>query len=337
MSIKNIFFMFFAGLLFVSCDYNPLDIDASDEVVDVSFVNVDSVIANADSAELLMANAKYKSEITDAYDYLVSYCLQIGKVEDSAFYNSIMLYREDTGVKELNESITKNFSDVSGYSNEILGALKHLKYHLPKAKLPTHVVYINSLFASSIFCTENEIAIGLDRYLGENDPVVQKLNPMEFYGWIKKGMNQEFLTRDAITGWLETHIIDETESNIAEQMIRWGKIMYLTEAAYPEKSQATILRYSEEELIWAKENEYSFWQYLIDQNLLYSTDPRIIANIMNPGPTTSGLPTEGAPDRLGRYLGWKMVHQYIEFNELKVEDVVTADYKDILLNFEIED
>lgn len=320
-----------------SCNYNPLDVDASDVDVSILYQNVDSVIAYSDSSSLLKHHHQYKNEIPGIYGYLTGYCLQIGSVSDTAFYNSIKMYRADEGIIELNAQVKNSYSKITGYNQEITSGFQHLKYHLADCKLPSNVAYINSLFASSIYCSEDGIAIGLERYLGEENEVIKKLNPMEFHEWIKHGMDESYLTRDVLTGWIETHLIAEANETISEQMIRWGKILYLTEAAFPEKSQATVLRYKEDELKWAEENTFSFWQYLIDQNLLYSTDQRLIANLLNPGPTTTGLPTEGAPDRLGRFLGWKMVHQYVEFNELKVKDIIDADYKEILLNFEVED
>ena len=59
-------------------------------------------------------------------------------------------------------------------------------------------------------------------------------------------------------------------------------------------------------------------------------------NMLNPGPTTSGLPNEGSPDRLGQYLGWKMVKSYMEKNDVSLAEMVKLPYNVILQEYEID-
>ncbi len=149
-------------------------------------------------------------------------------------------------------------------------------------------------------------------------------------------MDRQFLETDVITGWIETNIVDEATGTLAEQMVRWGKILYLTEAAFPDKEQYLILRYSAEQYQWAAENEFAFWDYLVKEKMLFEENERNAMNFLNPGPTTSGLPMEGSPDRLGRYLGWRMVHSYMKKNETSPEELLKVDYNTILQDYEIE-
>ena len=45
---------------------------------------------------------------------------------------------------------------------------------------------MNSLFQSNAFCTEKEIGIGLERYLGKKVDVIKELPNEPFYDWIKE-------------------------------------------------------------------------------------------------------------------------------------------------------
>ena len=82
-------------------------------------------------------------------------------------------------------------------------------------------------------------------------------------------------------------------------------------------------------------NEFGFWKYLVNEKLLFKIDELNIINMLKEGPFTPGLPERG-PDRLGQYLGWRMVKQYVESKEVPLKELSDIPYNDILQNYEIE-
>ncbi|MDX2361049.1 MAG: hypothetical protein QNK23_09600 [Crocinitomicaceae bacterium] len=336
MTRKSIWYLAVSLLILSSCGNDPLDIDASNVEVDIVFTDINTIIMEADSTELIKQHNLLFDEKQDIYSYLIGYCMSIGNVPDTAFYNSIMLFRADSTIQSLAKHIKLNFLDRTDMEANIIDAFKHLKFHLPTANIPTDIVYLNSLYRSGVFCTETEIGIGLEQFLGADNDVIKKLNAQVYYDWMKKGMEPEFLERDVLTGWIETHCVDDLDGSLAEHMIRWGKIIYLTEAAYPDVSEHIIMRYTEADYTWATENEAAFWEYLVTEKLLFTSDDRTIRNMVGDGPFTPGLPEENDTDRLGQYLGWRMVHKYMEKNEVTVEEMVNTPYNSILQEYEVE-
>ena len=59
--------------------------------------------------------------------------------------------------------------------------------------------------------------------------------------------------------------------------------------------------------------------------------------MINPGPTTSGLPEKAAPDRMGQFIGYRMVKNYVEESQLDLNVLVEVPYNDILQSYEIEE
>ena len=57
--------------------------------------------------------------------------------------------------------------------------------------------------------------------------------------------------------------------------------------------------------------------------------------MLNEGPFTIGLPEE-SPDRLGQYLGWKIVHDYMSKKDISLEELIKTPYNNILQEYEIE-
>ena len=336
MTHKNSWILLICLAMLVSCTNDPLDVDASGVQVDLSFVDVNNVIMDADSSELIAKHHEFKKNIENIYAYLIGHCMEIGNVADTAFYTSIEAFRSDSMIQVLNQDIKAKFPDKKQMEENIIDGFRHLRYHLPDSKVPRHIVYLNSLFRSGIFCTEEEVGIGLQQYLGADNEIVRQLNPEFYYDWMKQGFEARFLERDALTGWIETHIVEEKDGNLAENIIRWGKILYLTEAAFPDIEEYILLRYSKEDYTWALENEYPYWKYLMDEQLLFVIDERTTRNMIGDGPFTPGLPDQEGPDRLGQFIGWRMVHMYMEKNNMSVENMIKLPYNEILKEYEID-
>ncbi len=318
-----------------SCKRDPLNVDPSKTVVDISFYNIDSLLIHSDSSALANVHADLKVKIPELYDYQVGYCFQIGKVSDSAFVRSFLEYKRDTFIQKLEAEIQSKFPTTGIYRTDITQGFKYLKTHIPSIKTPKSIVFMNSLFASNAFSSQEEIGIGLERYLGFDSPNIQRLPSEPFYSWVKEGMDVKYLERDAVASWIMTHVVPEVDGNLAEKMIRWGKVLYLTEAAYPKKDKQIILRYTEDGYNWAIENEAFLWKYLIDEQLLFKLDEKITQNMLSDGPFTPGLPEKG-PDRLGQYLGWRIVKNFMESTETSFEDLLNTPYNEILQAYKVD-
>lgn len=336
MITRNISFSFILILFLASCSNNPLDVSIDGIKTDLAFINVDEAIFYSDSSTLMKKHHEFKNEIKDIYDYEIGHVLQLGELTDTAFYNRISLFRRDSTIVKLEQYIQEEFKDKKKIESKITDGFKHLKYHFPNGKQPKKIVYLNALFNSGVFCTENEIGIGLERFLGESNEIVQRLPSEYYFEWMKTAMDKKYLERDVLAGWITTHYVEEVTGSLAEHIVRAGKILYLTEAAFPDEEQSLILRYSKEDYEWALDNEYEFWQFLVNENLLFKIDEKTTINMINEGPFTPGLPDQNSPDRLGQFIGWRMVHSYMEQYDISLEELLKLPYNEILQEYEID-
>lgn len=336
MTIRNTYLIVILLTLISACTTNPLIVDVTNSKVNIAFENLDESIYYADSLNLISKHHYFKNNVKNIYDYQIGHVLRIGQIEDTAFYNSITKYREDTSIQTLENRIASIYPFLKEKETTILDGFAHLNYHFEKGNIPTNIVYMNSLFSSAVFCTEEEIGVGMEWYMGDTTDVVKQLNTQFFFDWMKTAMDIRYYERDVLTGWIETHYVDPVSGNLAENIVRWGKILYLTEAAFPEMAPSIIMRYSEESYNWALDNEEAFWKYLVDEKLLFKIDERTTRNMISEGPFTPGLPEKKAPDRFGQFLGWRMIHQYMSKNKVSVEEMVDASYNEILQEYEID-
>ena len=57
-------------------------------------------------------------------------------------------------------------------------------------------------------------------------------------------------------------------------------------------------------------------------------------NLLNEGPYTIGLPQE-SPDRMGRFLGYRIVKQYIDQEQPTLQVLLDTPYHQILKKYEV--
>jgi hypothetical protein len=336
MTLKSIFSLVLILLMSLSCKRDPLDVDVSKSHVNIDFINLDSVFVHATPSELMLANGKYKQEIESIYYFELVDFLGIGLQSDSIFAEGVKKFVSDPYISRVEKRIHSKFGNLKKQKERVIDGFKRLKFHFTAGKIPEHIVFMNSFFAANAFCTEKEIGVGLERYLGKKTDVIKELPPQQFFEWIKEGMEADFMERDILCSWIMTHYVPEVDGTLAEGMIRWGKIMYLTEASFPEMEKHRIIRYSKVDYEWALKNELSFWNYLVNEKFLFKTDERDKSNMLGDAPFTVGLPEKG-PDRLGQFLGWRMVRNYMNKNEITLKALIDIPYNEILQEFEITD
>jgi hypothetical protein len=214
-----------------------------------------------------------------------------------------------------------------------------MRHHFPKSPLPKHLIFYNSLFSNSVVSSENTIGVGLERYLGEKSASIQKLPEDPYYPYIKKRMDRQFLVRDMMFSWLSSNLLTEIKDDreLADVMIQWGKMFYILEACLPNEEKSKILRYFPEEYEWALLNEKEFWSFLVAQNSLFKRDYKVALNLFADGPFTSGLPIgekEQAPPRLGQFLGWRIVKNFMNENDtVSLEELIDMNFRTILKSY----
>lgn len=336
---KNIFLPLIICLsLIYSCSQSNLDVDISKQTLQLNFHNLDSVEFNEKNVEHLKSHilkGDYKHD--EIVNYQFNYCLSVGNIRDDSSYISLKKFTEDPYFKRVHTAISQQlYADLPAFNKEISDGFKRLKVHDNNFKVPQRIIYINSAFSSSIFSAEHEIGVSLERYLPDTAKVIQELPSEPFYDWVKKKFDKRYLVRDVFLGWITTHFVSVDGGTMADKMIQYGKALYLTKAALPNEKDAVILRYDNEQYKWARENEFNFWDYLVRQKLLYTTNERDHSNSLNDGPSTAGLPEIG-PDRMGQFLGYQIVLNYMkEHPKTSLSELINRSTTDILKEYNIK-
>ncbi|MFN6076329.1 MAG: hypothetical protein ACK46Y_12255 [Fluviicola sp.] len=333
--IKPIYLGFLVVFL-SACGGSVLDVNPAESKLKIKTQNIEKELFSSFGA-FKFCYYDLANEDIDLANYWTVYCLQFGEIPDSTFEKKFIDFHKVPILKQTHSEIKKEFKDLSKTEEEIVNGFKRLSIHLPHAKFPSTIYFSYSGFQSSAFCTDKSVMIGLERYLGEKNKITQSLPPNLFYEWVKKGMNPIYLERDAVCSWAITHLVDlENPRNTIEALINYGKVIYLTEAAFPEMEKEKIIRYSKRDYDWAMRNESAFWQYIVDQKQLFILDDKIMANYLQESPFTAGIPMKG-PDRLGQFLGWRIVQSYMEQYDITIKELIDLPYTELLQEYEVNE
>lgn len=328
--------MLFGLVIFIlaSCSSNSYEVNVDEVPLNIDFIHLDSLAyhGNWKQRDALFMDLKKKDPAL--FEYAFSFAIEVSLKSDTAFRNGIDRFYTNPYIAALEQKIAQKNAWRKKSSEQILNGFKRLTYFIPSWKKPKSVYFINSRFAASAYCSDQSIAIGQERYLGSKDKLVQVLPPSQFYGWIKDAMQPEFVSSDVLLVWISSHGIPETTENYASEMIRWGKMLFLTRICLPDLPEERIVRYSKKDFDWAVASEKAFWSYLVDEELLFKTDEETRMNLLHEGPFTSGLPKE-SPDRMGRFMGYQIVKQYMENNDVSPKELINIPYNKILQKYQV--
>ncbi len=330
---KTFLLILFLSGFFASCDTNPLLVDITEKQVAINYINVDDAFANATLAETEKMHHHFIDSLDPLYLFEIQQNLRAPKSD--TLHKAIHRFYHAEYIRALEEAKSSLHPHLSLLENRVNKAFRYLSVHFKKMPIPGQIIYMNKLF-SNIHCSDSAASIGLESYIPQGHDVLNKIPKSQLYEWQRERMDKAYIPRDIAMNWIQVHLFKEIDKKLAEHIVQAGKILYAINAAFPKAEQEYIVRYSEDDLTWALNHEQMVWDYLVKEQLLFKNNRRDKANFLNAGPKTVGLPEE-APDRLGQFLGYRMVKKYMHQNKaLSLPELLQLDYNEILQKYEIE-
>jgi uncharacterized protein YjaZ len=96
-------------------------------------------------------------------------------------------------------------------------------------------------------------------------------------------------------------------------MIHYGKLKYFEKCMLPETANEIIFGFTPGQMKFCINNESQMWQYLIENDLLFSSDQLTIRKLTGEAPFTSYFTGE-SPGRAAIWMGFRIVESYMMKN-----------------------
>lgn len=228
--------------------------------------------------------------------------------------------------KELYKEVEKKYSDFGKQTSEIEDLFKHIKYYFPTAVTPkVYTVIAEMDYNTKAIYANDKLIIALELYLGKDHKFYDKAK------YIKQNFEERQMMPDIVTSFSLGKIPPPREKTLLDEMIYYGKQLYLKDALLPEYNDAEKIGYLPEQITWCQENESYIWRYFIEKELLYSTDSKLPNRFTNMAPFSKfylEIDNE-SPGRVGQWIGWQIVRSYMQNNEVALQDMLKMDSKEI--------
>ena len=235
---------------------------------EITDINVEFEVERFDKF-FIGPESKDLSKLKEVYPFLFS-----KRYPDSIW----MARRNDTLQQHLHAEVESVFQ--SHEFDDITLLFKHLKHHVKAFKIPRVITTTSDVdYRNKVIVTDSITLIALDTYLGENH---------EFYSniqqYIKQNFRQEMIVSDLAEAYAKNYMYQSSQKSFLDNMIYFGKMLYFKDEVIPFVSDADKMGYTQQQLNWAEANESNIWQYFIENELLFSSEPKLATRFINPAP-----------------------------------------------------
>ncbi|MCB0480028.1 MAG: hypothetical protein KDC83_01290 [Flavobacteriales bacterium] len=326
--IAQFFLFIIIGFLITSCGSEDKPRNYTVSPISLSVERLDLELFDP-SIPMIQKNKAASKKYGEFYDRYTENLLNLGSAKDPALVGALKGFTSDPEVLSIFKKIQALYSDFDVIQSELTDAFGRYHSAFPDKVVPTVVTFISG-FNTKIVTTDSIVGVGLDLYLGANDGFYELLR----YPMYKRAqLSSEFITRDAIYGWLSTEYqIEENDKSFLDAIIKRGKMLYALDCLIPEIHDTIKIGYSGPQLAWASAYEGHFWGVVVDQKILFSTIKGEYAKYLLDGPFTSGL-DHNSPPRYGEWLGWQVIKAYMKNNsDISLRQLFELDDAQEILN-----
>lgn len=310
---------FFAALHLImsagcSRDERPDAPDVSGIEMDIGIRRFEQGMFNLDTNDVEAGLARLRAQYPEFSGILLDQILGIGDTAavpggPAAFVRGFNLHPP---TRKLYDTVQVLYGDMSALEADFEEAFRYFKYYFPEERTPAVTTFISEYSIAAFVYGDNELAVGLDFFLGENYPYAQ-YNPgnPNFSAYMTRTFTERHLVSKALQA-LINGLADQPPGNrLLDLMIHNGKKLYVLDHLLPFTPDSIKLEVTGAQAEWLEDNEMEMWAYFLKEELLYSSDWQNIRKFVDYSPHSPGMPPE-APGRTANWLGWQVVRAYMK-------------------------
>jgi gliding motility-associated lipoprotein GldB len=298
-------------LIVIGCDRSSsLEKEIENIPIDMEVIRFDTIFGQATENNL--------PDLKRSYPYFFP----------EQYHDSIWIKKmNDTLQKQLNEEVLKAYPFNEEFEDQLLSLFQHIEYYFPAFEIPVVVTLTSDVdYRNKVLLAENMLMISLDTYLGSEH---------HFYigiaKYIAQNMEQSQIQHDVASLYAEKLIVKPMDRNFLSSMVYYGKQLYLKDLWLPDSADNQKMGYTEEEMNWIIENESEIWRYFIENEVLFSTDPKLLSRFIYPAPFSKFYLEidNDSPGSIGKYIGWQIVRSFMDRNTVSIQQLMVMEADEI--------
>ena len=215
------------------------------------------------------------------------------------------------------QAAEQKFASFSNEEKAIKKGLQFVKYYFPQYKVPQQAItFVGPLEGYGNVLTSSGFAIGLQLYMGKDFADYHSEYLSNIYpSYQSRRFEAAYIPVNCMTNVINDIYPPKSGSQtLIEQMVEEGKRMYVLDLFMPETADTLKTGYTSNQLQGCYDNEAGIWNFFIQNNLLYITDPLQTRDYVNDGPKTEAL-GPASPGNIGLFVGWQIVKKWMSGHE----------------------
>ena len=308
--MKNILSILVLLILFGCSTESDVEKEIEKISIEVEIVRFDKAFGTASVGDLPELKKQFPSFFPKQY-------------HDSIWVKKI----QDTLQQQLYAEVMKKFTSEDELQDDLKFLFQHIKYYFPQFTTPSVVTTTSDVdYRNKIILSDGILIISLDNYLGGEHP---------FYVGIPKYVSQNMedtqIISDVASIYAQNLVPRPRKRDFLSQMIYYGKVLYLKDLWMTTHSDSEKIGYTNEEYLWVESNETEIWRNFVENEFLYSTNPKLPSRFINPAPFSKFYLEidNDSPGMVGRYIGWEIVRSYMEHNSATIQELLTNNAEEI--------
>ncbi len=303
-----------------SCKRNPYRVNISSVSVNLEIERLEKDLFSIDPADIA-SSIPYLKEKYGGFLQLFSYVTHSGDIDDTLFAEFLTGFCTEKLNYEVYQSVMAEYHDITAIENDLESAFRHYKYYFPGREIPSIYTCITG-FNNSLIIGDTIIGIGLDRYLGSDCEYYPRL---QIYMYIAARMNSWNIVPDCMYGWASSDwdytAMGYATDNVMTSIMHEGKLKYFEKCMIPSINDTILFGFSADQMRFCRNNERQMWYYLIENDLLFSTDQFTIRKLTGEAPSTTYFTSE-SPGKAAVWLGFRIIESYMRRNNISLGEMM---------------
>ncbi len=201
-------------------------------------------------------------------------------------------------------------------------SFKLMKAELPGVKTPK-LYGIVTPYIKKIYVVDSIMMISLNHYLGE-----------DFDGYSswpeyrREVARLSLMPYNIVEAWIGSQYPFKAlgRDQVLSHMLYSGVMTYAKLKLVPDANEHDALSYNEARWKWLEDNEKMIWDRMINQEIPFSTDQTLVADLTKHRPGSPMIHPD-APGHIGNYIGYKIVKSYLKNNpQTKLVDMLKPEF-----------
>jgi hypothetical protein len=328
---RGILFIFVLSVILVQgCNRNRYNVPLKGVEAKIDINRFDKTLFSTSPEDLPDTIRSLKSSGSEI-PRLFGLVINIGDITGTRWEDNMLMFATDKQNIEVYEEVEKKFPTINDIEDKLTGAWSHYSYYFPDSLLPRVYTFVSG-FNNSIVIGDSTLGIGLDRYLGRDCRFYPMLG---IYNYEILKMIPEKIPSDCMYAWASsTWPFDsgkEGANSLLASMIHEGKLMYFTRCMLPSEPDTLIFGFTADQMKFCHNNENQMWEYMVEYDLLFNTDPLTIKKLTGEAPFTSYF-TKESPGRAAVWIAFRIIEDYMKNNgNMTLAELMNlTDYQSIL-------